>query len=151
MEQIVDSAPQGGSPVTMDQYGFTQFNLDPYYNYNSVPIPTIGPTPPPVFTIGPTPQPKKLTPQQARTWCSIAAQVMAGGVVSGGASLGSTDPSRDTPEQTMKVADPRPYFNDQRRPMVDQTLNENAGPVENWINIFAMAGTYASCVYSVSQ
>ena len=78
MSQTVDSAPQG-QPVTTDQYGSTQFHLDPNYNYDSPeflnrPTTTIGPiphTPPPP----PSDFQCKVTPTEAMAYHEVAMQL----------------------------------------------------------------------------
>jgi RHS repeat-associated protein len=96
MEIMVDSAPQG-QPVTTDQYGVTQFHLDPYFNYSSPdflnrPTTTIGPiphTPPP-----PPPSAFQcaVTPTEAMAYHAVAMQIWR---QQNGMNLTSSTPSDD--------------------------------------------------------
>ena len=142
MATIVDSDPQG-LPVTQDEFGGTQFHLDPYYNYISTDFLNK-----PTSTIGPTPPPRKLTPSQIMYWCAVAASLSGGGTVPGG--IDPSLPGVDTEEQGMMVPSRKATFPNQSPKMEYQQLNEGARPVEAGVNLVGVIGSAGGCVGAVT-
>jgi RHS repeat-associated protein len=133
--QVAPSLPTPGAPGYID----VDLGQSPY-----IPRLTVGPAPPPQ-------QPRRLTKQDIKDLCGLAAEFSAGGVVPG---QSNQDPSEGTAPQSMSLPG-KAVFNAKNEyaghEFVTRDITPGGGEVDPGLTLLSAFGTYAQCVYAATN